>query len=875
MKKFLILFALLPLIAFGANIKTQGDANLGSLTDLEEDDILYVSRDPHTSGNEGYITGANLSKLGGNAAVYNALTDPGSSVVADYTDALNPGTDQRANIIAWIEGNGLPAGKKRFYFPPGHYLIGEGVGNDTTVLDINGYDGVEIFGAGIGETVFHSPYDHDLKYKNNSFIRVGWTVATERVRIHGISFVTDLYMTNSEQSVVDNDIYWGWLYFPTWSAGVDVNIGDRLMAGADDFVYEYQNAGTTGGTEPTGTTDNGMTLTKTAIANWVGTGTAYTAGDYAKFISTSAPDNAHAINAIDQRSLARAANSGTSAAGSTEPSLSLPSGDGSGGDNAWSWISLNLYSKDCAVYDSEFTGLMGFSQAGGNGISMNSNATTGLHHIHHNWFHDFQYGTGLVGYYHSCLIEFNRFERTGGWLAQYGTFNAHCIYAQGGRNRYLNNFFDSHYYGIQLKIHTNVDEVSGMGNIVQGNTFLNNGYAAMQVFTDQAANSHLDFVDPATSTSDHSGNPVQGQIITGNFFQQQKSVYDNWIDGGTPDGYAAIIVDSPGVNASNNTFIDIGGVFGRVDNSFDFEYSNATVEVMASNCVFRCIYNKKLPFVGAVHADNWEIDFRAITFTGTGVLLDNYASLTNSRVFARQADQTDRSSHLITVSGDHCIVANNVVTLDGTGSIIGSDALTNLHSSIHDNHFLAPSGSLYWYPETDGQQNWIWEGNYWDISAWAASRAVHAGGDQIFRNERGNLWGQDDILGNTGTVRIVSAATWLQNANYLVNELGVKVTAATPAEIYGMSRFNGGDNTPFWQAIAVDEHTHQWCNTDAQVTLGDWAKLSAGTAGKIAPNGTTGSTTKPTTGFIGLITNVGTAGAGAGIAQVEIVSWNK
>jgi hypothetical protein len=55
--------------------------------------------------------------------------------------------------------------------------------------------------------------------------------------------------------------------------------------------------------------------------------------------------------------------------------------------------------------------------------------------------------------------------------------------------------------------------------------------------------------------------------------------------------------------------------------------------------------------------------------------------------------------------------------------------------------------------------------------------------------------------------------------------------------------------------------------------LGDWVKLSS-TAGKIDPNGTTGSTTKPSTGFSGIIRDVGTAGGGAGLALIEVFNWN-
>jgi hypothetical protein len=636
-----------------ATIKTQGDAQLGSVSNPEDTDLLYLLRSPYTgTGKDGYISWSNLKGKFeiGDRTIYNAITDGG--IVADYVDRLNPGTDQRSAIINWIETVGLPAGKRKFYFPPGHYRIDEGAGVESTVLDIDGYDDVEIFGVP-GLTFFHSPQGLDLTTKNNPFIRVGWGLKTGRpkdeayrFKLHGITFQNDLYMTNSEQSDDDNGLAWGWLFIPPWTAGEEVEKGDRRRSTADDRVIEYQEDAVCAGTEPSwvasgADTDNGYDVSVKPLAVWAPS-TVYSQYDYALFQTGSASTgNLQGIGGTDFNSCGILMSAGASqTSGSTEPTLSKPSGDGSGGDNSWTWVSLNLKSREAEVYNCTFRGLCGFSQAGGNALSINSGTGVGqnqfgYHHIHNNVFEDFYYGTACVGYYHHCTFRENIYRRTTGWMSHYGTYNAHDHYCQGGHNTWIAEQYDRHFNGIQIKIHANVSNVPLIGNKIIGCTFRNwKSWAVVLTDPDTYVDAHPNFIPQSTSGSHLSASPSQQVIVDGCTFQIEKEAYDNY----SPWGYtynigdlAAIQSGGLGMLVTGCTFLDTHGVDCNGETETNYDGSGAGVQV--SNCSFRSIFRKGTPFIGTIRASNCEFDYRALASVNKGITLDDYAELRDSRVF--------------------------------------------------------------------------------------------------------------------------------------------------------------------------------------------------------------------------------------------------
>lgn len=136
----------LPVLAFATNLKDQGDANLGSLADLYEDDILYVSRDPHTSGNEGYITGLSLSK-----AVAGTYSTNQAGIVGDWNPATQTGTDQTSALqtfFNYCSSNDLVA-----VISPGKYLLTH---DGTTKWSIRIGAPIHIKGAGQDKSFFYT-----------------------------------------------------------------------------------------------------------------------------------------------------------------------------------------------------------------------------------------------------------------------------------------------------------------------------------------------------------------------------------------------------------------------------------------------------------------------------------------------------------------------------------------------------------------------------------------------------------------------------------------------------------------------------------------------------------------------------------------------
>lgn len=856
-------------------------------------DLLLIEDSADTNSKKKITLGSlpppTAQELGGRP-IYNALTDGG--IVADYVDRLNPGTDQRAAIIAWIETNGLPAGKRRFFFPPGHYRIDEGSGNATTVLDIRGYDDVEIFGVP-GETFFHSPQSLDLKYKNNPFIRVGWLQDARRVRISGLAFVNDPYLTNSEASDSDNGLQWGWLHAPPWIASTTREKGDKRHSLDRAYIIEYLGDGTASATEPTwapgAMTDNGISVNVKPVALWQAS-TSYAQYDYAWFTTGDGPTgNKHVIHGVSYDSLAMLMTPGASqTSGTVEPTLSKPSIDGArgnpGDDNYWNWIGLVDKSAECVIEDCIFRGTAGFTEAGGNSISINSGNGIdgyGYHLIRRNVFEDYQYGTSVVGYYHFCTFSDNIYRRTAGWHNCYGTYNAHDHYCQGGGNVWINEKFDRHYSGLPIKIHANVSNVPLIGNKIIGCDFRNYGDWGVAVLDpDTYVTNHPNFIPQATSGSWLSANPTSSTTIVGCHFQIEKEAYDNWnpygYPGGTPNSQFAIESGGVGTVVSGCTFMDTNGITSKTETETD--YDGVATGLLVTGCSFRSIYRQGLALQGPVKVTNCEFDYRALASVSTGVRLNSYAELRDSRIFVRAGVQDSRDNHVLTIYGKRVVVDNVTVSSDGIGSIFGSDGTNTTDCVIRNCRFLAPNGSLYWNPESNGMDGWLFEGNYWHINGWAYLRNMGAQEGLRFVNERGNLWtnGGGALLTGLGCGVVELVPTSVNRGSteryHLVDTDGARVS--DPANIRGISLVAPINATVYGALIGTSIGAVLPLQMTGQVTAGDYVRLSA-TLGEAETAGTTGSTTKPTSGFIGLVRGVGTAGAGAGVALVEVLAWNR
>jgi hypothetical protein len=844
-----------------STIKVEGDLQLGQVNTPNPTDIFYLLRDPYNStGDDGYVEYKDLFP---GVPVYNALTDGG--IDADYTDRLNPGTDQRANIISWIETNGLPNGKRRFYFPAGHYQWTQG-SDAPGVLDIQGYDGVEIYGDGMGKTVFHVPQDFEYVSTSNGFFRIGWQTDQNNTYLHDFTIQVDPYTTLGR---TDGTAEFGWVFYPVWTADTAYEKGDRVVSVADDYVIEYQEDATSASTEPTWSPgsmlEGGLySVEVQSLANWQAT-TTYATGAHAKF-----PATGNLYQSV--RSLGRCTSGGDS--GSTEPVLYRPSGDGTDTEAKIVGIEDSYKSRNPVYERIEFVGMAGFDESGGGGIKGIAETKTDGMLVTECIFRDFQYGTAIGGVFNNARIINNRFERTGGWGFQYGTVNAHVFYAQGGRNLYAFNRITSHYAGIDIKIHTAADNQDLTGNRLIGNIHANFGDRAVQFVTPGSftVDDNPDFIPQTTSGNYFSATVSQGNLVADCHFRTEKSAYDAGdYYGEKPGRYPAVTSAVPGTVVTGCTFLDCHGIEAQAQGQLD--YDGTTVSIQASNCSFRSIFRRVEFITGAVFADNCEWDFRAIDLSasGYGITLDDYASIQGSRIFADDIPTGDRYDGFINIAGKHVKIENSLITVEGTGYLgfhTTGAAAGRIGAVFRNNKIIAPSATMYWQPGTDAQNDWLFEGNYWDIASWSLIRQIGSG--TTWRNERGNLWGET-VTGPTGNVISIATSNY-GNKGLLVDIDGAAVTDVD--DIYGVAVETSQLTTPRSTIVAIDAGTFQWVETSALVAAGDYVKLSA-TAGKVDPNGTSGSTTKPTSGFIGIVSDAGTASAGAGKALIEVLEWNR
>jgi hypothetical protein len=821
--------------------------------------------------------------------IYNMVDDGG--ITADYVDRLTPGTDQRASIIAVMTA-ALAAGWRRFYFPAGHYLISEGIAGGGGVMTIDGYDDVEIFGIR-GQTVFHTAQGMDLKYKNRSLFQFGLSTPSARPVVRDMAFVVEPYVTNSLGSDSDNGIKWGWKYYEPHRTSVSVTKGEYKTSTDDNWLILYTSDGVSAGTEPTWsgatTTDGTASVTVVALNNWQPS-TAYTAGDHVKTTKTTGgvhgKGNLHGENG-DSRSIMWASNSGTSGATATEPQLALPSNDGTSNTNddpAFEWIGFSFYASDSYVSGCEFSGMAGFGQAGGTAMGLVEGGG-GL--VEDCYFHDAQYGGVVTGFYDNWTFRDCKHYKLGGWGFMWGTYNAHGYYCQGARNLWDNCTFDSHFYGLDIKVHPNVPNNDVWQTRIRGCVFSNPGWSSVEWVgpghvLDDTVTDGPDFIEEATSGSTHSGAMCKQGSVIGCTFRVYKRAWDNfdWRRPGVrpmSGGGVAIRVNTDGINVVGCDFTDM---FGIISGSEEPAFGTHN-PVNVTGCSFQTIYRAGYPFQGTVWASNCTFDFRALGTLSPPtvcVALEEYSRLVDSSIMAHQTQTGDPDNGVLRISGNHVIVDNVQIELVNTGHPVsfgsGSGTIENVTMTNCQVH--APNGTMYCYPGS-GSRYWKFKDNYWNIGGWDYFRFVQAAHETwVWENEKGNFftcrWDGTYKDNNSGTVRLIpTTARSFNGAGYLINSNAGRVTDV--ADIYGVE-LEATDHSAYHSFVAVDEGKNHWIHMDSLVAKGDWLTLSA-TSGKLEPNGTSGSTTRPTSGIQARVINAGTASAGAGRAQVEVLEWNR
>lgn len=609
--------------------------------------------------------------------VYNALNDPDSSIVADYTDRLNPGTDQRDNIISWIETNGLSAGKRRFYFPAGHYRMSIGT-NDTTNLDIRGYDNVEIFGDGMGQTVFHYPQDYVMNTVSKGFIRVGWLQDAYNTHIHDITIQNDPYATALTD---DGTADFGWVYYPSWEPDTDYEAGTRVHSVADDFIIEYQEDATSASTEPTWAAgsmlDNTYDVEVQALADRLNS-TTYSIGDHYK---TTVAANEYQST----RGIARCHVGGDTAA--AEVTLRRPSSDGAGSSTQNNGISNSFNAHNTKIERVEFVGISGFNEAGGTALGMTNNSNDGAL-VRDCVFRDFNYGTAIGGYGNGVTITGCQFYKTGGWGYQYGTYNAHGMYLQGGGHLIAFNKFDSHYYGLDIKTHNNASAQDLIGNKLIGNVHLNYGWSAIEI------------LDPDTYT------------VTGNqnFIPQYSGIQSGTSATVMTDSTRSWTVDSLiGYKVYNTTDSSNGTIVSNTA-------TTVTVTALAGGSGNTWVAND-LYQIGTLteDADLFVKDSGTNSGTSATVLTDSSQSwTTNEWVGYTVFNRTDGSSGRIT--------ANDATTITVTALAGGSDnswdaddlydvgSLNNLWTQAMSQQLMV--SNCHFRIERSAYENWnVWGGH--------------------------------------------------------------------------------------------------------------------------------------------------------------------
>lgn len=957
------------------------------------DHLVGYTGDGQTAGQERRYPIENIiqsASLGG--PIYNALTDPDSTIEADYTDRLSPGTDQMGDIRTWIE-NGVSNGKRRFFFPAGHYNV-ENIWSGGAA-DVDGYDDVEIFGEGVGRTVFHTPQGMELKDKNQQVFRFGLTTKTRRGSVHGITFINDPYATDSAESALDNDIRWGWKYYEPHRESQAYETGDIIVSSDDSWLITVTAGGTSSATEPTwsgGTTADGTcTVSVVALGNWTAS-TGYTAGDHVK---TTAANNYHTAIGSTTRSIMIAGNTGTS--GTVEANLALPSNDGASGatsEHFWQWLAFGWQAEDSYIHDCEFQGICGFGEAGGTCFGFSGG---GGGRVERCYFHDAAYGGVVSGLFRNWTFRDCKHYKQGGWGYCWGTYNAHSYYCQGARNLWDNCTFDYHFYGLDIKVHANPSNNDVWQNRVINCRFSNYGWGSVQWVNPIAATSHSDFVPQGTSGSIHSAILCKQGEVMNCTFRIFKSAYDDFDwrrPTETPNSGSgwAVAANTSGINVVGCDFTD---TFGCSAGSTTGDYGTSNTSISVTGCSFDTIFRKgySINTSGIYNLTTCRFDYRALLGWSNGVTLRSYSTMTNCQIFATTTAYGAPDAGCLKIDGSHVTVDNVKIYLSGRGIPFCAEdgSGTNEHVSVTNCRFIAPHGTMYSYPSGNAKYwtfknnywkvdrgwdyfrltntkhlSWVWEndsGNLW-TSSWNVARATGsltvavqptagdtltigdetftfvASSTQEFEIEIGvdlgttqsniedvidgtdtyhstNYWvtasafssnvstltavkggtggngialsetftsgsnvvasmsgGVDYMDYHSGVTRLVkSAARQFTDEGLIVDYDGEPTTSV--GAIYGVSR----KVTDYSEVmISTSEGANHWIHVTGQVTItdgqGDWLKLSS-TSGKLEPNGTTGSTTRPSDGIQARVIEVGTASAGAGRCLVEVLEWNR
>jgi len=859
----------------------------------------------------------------GDRTVYNALTDGGLN--ADWTDEQTQGTDDAAPAETWIEA-GLSSSKRRFYFPKGSYRW-----NKDEIL-LNNANDIEIFGDGIGQTIFHIPGWQDMD-QDYTFFRFGTdTDPCLRPVFRDIEFRVGWHCGEG----FDDNALHGWRIYPqTWEASKKVEDGQALVSTDGSWIIRYKGDGDTDSSEPSWSagspsTENGISITVTALTTRVDS-TTYSTNDFLEYTGGE-------IIFVS---------SGGQVAGS-EPTIP---GCDDNGNYDFNCVSFGRATNFGELHHCRFKGLIGFSNAGGKGAEignyqygdedfMEYRVGRAYHRVYSCRFEEFQYGTGIVANVNAVWYDNNLFNRCGGWGTKVGGFTAHCIYGQQGATIINACRFIEQYAGVCAKVHLNVDNRDGVGTLITNSEFRDYGWLGVQAVASGSnfTKTHPDFdgyldsgVITATQSTttvtssaaifldDHIGWTIEWDtgetakiisitsttIVETDASQTVGSdefkIYNLYLSHPTKaisvvnchfretlsanNGAFAAIGDqlgSCGVTVQGCTFMDTVAFYENIDGALIYPGSSASgIQFIGNYCgqtwrTTRC-------YVGTGQIIGNVFDYRGEERSPTVALiyLRDYAQFKDNTVWIKGQSDIDAANAVIDINGDGVVIEGNYIVANDRAELLIRGQGDNANVVIRNNVLNpGPSGRIFYINKTSTSR-WVWEGNR---AEGTTSEDYLRGIDSdrwIWKNNSGpwfqNRKDESERSGTSIVMTTYNSGTGLNERKTgsdqrLVDTNGDPVTDAD--DIRGVTVYQTDWGT-YFSIVAIDEGSEQWIDASEQVTEEDWVILDVSNAGKVKPNGTTGSTTNPSSGFVGIVVDEGTASAGAGVALIEIVAWNK
>lgn len=851
------------------------DAQLGLQAQLDPLDLFYFMRTPYSgTDKEGGIKWEDLApeRQGTKSEIWNAVSDGG--LTADYVSASSPGTDQSAALDSWITG-ARAAGRHKLYIPEGHYRIDP----VTCVVNSSGdHHDVEIYGAGIGKTILEVPawtaFDDDYTLFRFSVVN---SEKSFRPRVHDIEFRMGWHCG---QEFTDGTAK-GFRFYPwVWATGTKVEDGQALVSSDGNYIIRYNGDGyTDASTEPTWSgapsTDNGISVTIYAVNARPDAGTMTAGNVYQYSDSGGSPVEQYVWCTV----------TGTNLATASEPDVPSCSAITGGSDDVDA-ISFGIGTNFGEVYDCKFKGFMGYSDAGGSGVKVNSGTYNTeqysgyrvgrcYHRVQRCVFEQFQYGTGIQANCNALWVDDCTWIRTGGWGTKVGGFNQHCIYGQEGAVLVNNCRFIEQYGGICVKVHGNILNRDLIGTLVTNCEFRDwTQWAVMFVSSGVSSiTAHPDF---DTDNADIAF-PEKAMSVVGCHFRQTKSA---------TDGHTSAFADqfgASGLVVTGNTFMDCRVFIGNSYSSGPRWMDDGTYSgiLFANNYVGQAWRGGDVWNSGSGMILGNIFDLRGEARGTTALIeLKEYAKFKDNEVWVLGHGNADGTA-IINITGDNVTIeGNRILCMTNADVMIGCTA--NVADVVVRNNDFHFNGAARWIRINQGTTaNWLLEGNRgFGTPAEAYLRGI--GGDGwVFRNNSGDLFGTgraETIRSGTAIAPITSERrgdTGDSTIHRLVDRDGARVSAS--GDIFGVGLYDTDWNTGDGYFSVITQAApgiEVWIYASEQVTVGDYAIVSA-TAGAVAPNGTTGSTTKPTSGLIAVVTNVGTAGAGAGYCRIEIQEVNR